>query len=191
MVVVEAAAALTATALLFFGVNFFVLGMVLLGRGGLKDAGPIFLVSGALDGIIALILLTLSLGGVLSGGLASPVGGGLIVIAFLVLIFAVTWVAAGIVAIRGYDAAPLGSLGIFFGITMIPFAVFLWSDPLGFGQIWLTVNAISWLWVFFTLPLAFLFKKISPKVAGWSFLIQAWYTLWIPAAIIILGYTLP
>lgn len=165
--------------------------MVLLGRGGLKDAGPIFLVSGGLDGIIALILLTLSLGGVLSGGLTSPVGGAFIAIAFLVLIFAVTWVAAGVVAMKGYDAAPLGSLGIFFGVAMIPFAVFLWSNPLGFGQTWLTVNAISWVWVFFTLPLAFLFKVISPKVAGWSFLIQAWYTLWIPAAIIILGYTLP
>lgn len=187
MVVVEAADALTATVLCFFGVNFFVLGMVLLGRGRLKDAGPIFLVSGALDGIIALILLTLSLGGVLSGGLTSLVGGDLIVIAFLVLIFAVTWVAAGIVAISGYDAAPLGSLGIFFGITMIPFAVFLFSTD----RLWLTVNAVSWVWAFFTLPLAFLFKKISPKVAGWTFLIQAWYTLWIPAAVILLGFILP
>lgn len=191
MVEIAAAAALTATALFFFGVNFFVLGMVLLGRGGLKDAGPIFLAAGATNGIIALILLALTLNGVLTGGIPSAAGGGLIAIAFLVLIFVVTWIAAGLVAVRGYDAAPLGSLGIFCGIAMIPFAVFLWGNPLGFGQVWLTVNAISWIWVFFTLPLAFLFKTISPKVAGWSFLVQAWYTLWIPAAIILVGLKLP
>lgn len=175
---IEAAEALTAAALVFFGVNFFVLGMVLLGRGALRDAGPIFLACGGLNGILALILLTVSLQAGSGGGIA---------IALLVLIFATTWVSAGIVAMRGYDAAPLGSLGIFYGITMIPFAVFLWQNPLGFGQVWLTMNAILWLWVFFTLPLAFLFKTISAKVAGWSFLVEAFITLWIPAAIILVG----
>jgi len=175
---IDAAEALVVAVMAFFGAPFFVLGLVLLGRGALRDAGPIFLACGGLNGILGLFLLFLSL----------QAGGGVgIAIASLVLIFATTWVSAGIVAMRGYDAAPLGSLGLFYGITMVPFAVFLWQDPLGFGRIWLTMNAILWLWVFFTLPLAFLFKVISAKVAGWSFLVEAFITLWIPAAIIIIG----
>lgn len=191
MVVIGAAEALTAAVLMFYGVNFFVLGMVLLGRGGLKDAGPIFLASGGINGILALILLIFAMNGFFTGALSSTAAGPLMTVAFVVLIFTITWLAAGVVAMKGYDAAPLGSLGIFFGITMIPVAVFLWGNPLGFGQYWLTMNAILWIWVFFTLPLAFLFKVISTKVAGWSFLAESFITLWIPAALILVGITLP
>jgi AmiS/UreI family transporter len=178
---IGAAAALTAAELLFYGVSFFVLGMVLLGRGALRDAGPIFLTTGGVNGILALVLLTLSISG------AIPFGGVGIVISLALLVFATTFVSLGMVAVRGYDAAPLGSLGIFYGITMIPFAVFLSQNPLGFGQYWLTMNVILWFWAFFTLPLAFLFKKISMKVAAWTFLVEAFVTLWLPAVIILVG----
>jgi len=191
MVVIGAAEALTAAALMFLGVSFFVLGMVLLGRGGLKDAGPIFFASGGITAILALILLIFAMNGFFIGTLSSTAAGPLVTVAFVLLVFASTWLVAGTVAMKGYDTVPLGSLGIFFGITMIPVAVFLWGNPLGFGQYWLTMNTILWIWVFFTLPLAFMFKVISGKVAGWSFLAEALITLWIPATLILLGIKLP
>ncbi|MFQ5875821.1 MAG: AmiS/UreI family transporter [Dehalococcoidia bacterium] len=179
--VVDPVAALTATALMFYGLNFFVLGMVLLGYGQLKDAGPIFLFAGGINGLIAL--------NVFSANLAAG-EGDFVIVAFLLLIFAITWLAAGVVAMMGGDVVPIGSLGIFFGLAMIPFAAFLLQSEVP-ARIWLTVNVISWIWVFFTLPLAFVFKKISAKIAGWSFLIQAFYTLWIPSALLIAGVAIP
>ncbi len=180
--VVDPVPALQATVLMFYGVNFFVLGMVLLGYGELKDAGPIFLVAGGINGLIAL--------NVFNSNLAAGLGD-FIIVAFLVLVFAVTWLAAGIIAILGHDVVPLSSLGIFFGLAMIPFAAFLAQAEDLPSRVWLTVNVVSWIWVFFTLPLAFIFKWISPKIAGWSFLIQAFYTLWIPAALLIAGVSIP
>ncbi len=179
--VVVPVAALTATVLMFYGVNFSVLGMVLLGYGQLKDAGPVFLFAGGVNGIIGLIAFNANL---------AAGEGDFVIVAFLVLVFALAWLAAGVVAITGSDAAPLGSLGIFFGLAMILFAAFLLQSEVP-GRIWLTANVISWIWVFFTLPLAFLFKKIDAKVVGWSFLIQAFYTLWIPAAILTAGFAIP
>ncbi len=177
-VVVEVVPALVATTFMFYGLNFFVLGMVLLGRGELKDAGPIFLAAGGINALIALTVFNANLG---------PEGlGEFVIIAFLLLVFAITWLSAGLVAIMGLGVKPIGSLGLFFGLAMIPFAVFVIQDGGAVVPIWqwLTINIISWSWVFFTLPLAFLFNVISPKVAGWSFVIQAFYTLWLPAALL-------
>ncbi|MFQ5907518.1 MAG: AmiS/UreI family transporter [Thermoplasmata archaeon] len=167
---------------MFYGVNFFVLGMVLLGYGELKDAGPIFLAAGGINGIIALVLFNEQF---------AAGSGTFVIVAFLLLVFAITWLAAGTVAIMGAGAKPIGSLGIFFGLAMIPFAVFLvqGQDVPSWG--WLTINVVSWIWVFFTLPLAFVFNVISAKVAGWSFIIQAFYTLWIPAALLMAGVVAP
>lgn len=171
--------ALTATALMFYGLNFFVFGMVLLGRGELKDAGPIFLAAGGINALIALTVFNTQF---------AAGSGEFVIIAFLLLIFAITWLAAGVIAIMGLGVKPVGSLGLFFGLAMIPFAVFVIQAgaEVPIWQ-WLTINIISWIWVFFTLPLAFLWNVISPKVAGWSFVIQAFYTLWLPAALLIMG----
>ncbi|MFQ6012071.1 MAG: AmiS/UreI family transporter [Thermoplasmata archaeon] len=179
--VVGAVEALQATVLMFYGVNFFVLGMVLLGYGELKDAGPIFLAAGGINGLIAL--------SVFNANLTAAVGD-FVIVAFLLLVFAVTWLAAGLVAIMGAGVKPIGSLGLFFGLAMIPFAAFLVQADLP-SRIWLTVSVVSWIWVFFTLPLAFVFEKISAKTAGWSFIIQAFYTLWIPAALLTAGVVIP
>ena len=170
--------ALLASVFMLYGLNFFVMGMLLLGRGTLKDAAPIFLAVGGVNGIIGLIYLNANL---MAGN------GTFALITLQVLVFAVTWLGAGMVGLTGGDSAPLGSLGIFNGLIMVPFVFFfILSDDIP-GRIWLTVNSISWVYLFFTLPALFLWKVMGPKAVGWGFIIQAFYTLWIPASLIITG----
>jgi hypothetical protein len=179
-------AALTAMALFFFGLAFIALGMMGLGKGKADGAGTVFYFVGIINGILGFVLLALSLNGFISGTLHEGIAAGNIATAFLVMIFAFTWLAAGIINMRGYDLMPLGNACILMGLFMFVYAaIFAQSSAW-----WLLIDVLSWAWAFWSVTLAS-HGKIGLKIVGWTFLIQAFYTLWIPAAILLLGMPLP
>lgn len=179
-------AALTAMALFFFGLAFIALGMMGLGKGKGDGAGAVFYLVGIINGILGFTLLALSLYGFIGGVLPQADAAGNIATAFLVIIFAFTWLAAGVINIRGYDLMPLGNACILSGLFMFVYAAIFAQE----GAWWLLINVVSWAWAFWSVTLAS-HGKISLKLVGWTFLIEAFYTLWIPAAILLLGMPLP
>lgn len=170
--------ALTACAFFFFSLAFIALGLMGLGRGKPEGAGTVFIFVGIITGILGFIIIY--------AFLDSPV---FISVGFLVLIFAFTWLASGIINLRGYDLVPAGNACILSGLMMLPFAAFFVINSELFstiGWVWLTVNVLSWAWVFWSVTLA-AYGKITFSVVGWTFLIQAFYTLLIPAALLLTG----
>lgn len=180
------AGTLTAMALFFFSLCFIALGMMGLGKGKADGAGTVFYLVGIVDGILGFALLILSLHGFIVGALPEAAAAGNIATAFLVIIFAFTWLVAGIINMRGYDLMPLGNACILMGLFMFVYAgIFAQARAW-----WFLVDVVSWAWAFWSVTLAS-HGKIGLKVVGWTFLIQAFYTLWIPAAILLLGIPLP
>ncbi len=170
--------ALVAVAFFFFSLSFIALGLVGLGKGKPEGAGTVFIFVGIIEAILGFIIIY--------AFLDSPV---FISVGLLVLIFAFTWLAAGIVNLRGYDLVPLGNACILSGLMMLPFAAFFIINSELFstiGWVWLTVNVLSWAWVFWSVTLA-AYGKITFPVLGWTFIIQAFYTLLIPAALLLTG----
>lgn len=172
--------ALVSFAFFFFGLSFITLGGMGLGKGDPKGAAGIFTLVGIINGILGFIIL--------STNLASPV---YISISLLVMIFALTWVVAGIVNAHDYDLMPLGNASILSGLMMLGFAAFFISLGLNgvlttIGSAWLTICVLSWAWAFWSVTLAS-HGKIELPVVGWTFLIQAFYTLWIPAVLLLTG----
>lgn len=170
--------ALIVFAFFFFSLSFIVLGLLGLGKGKPEGAGTVFTFVGIITGILGFIII--------NANLDSPV---FISIGLLVLIFAFTWLVAGIVNLRGYDLVPLGNACILSGLMMLAFAVFFVINRELFstiGWVWLTINVLSWAWVFWSVTLA-AYGKITFSVLGWTFLIQAVYTLLIPIALLLTG----
>lgn len=179
--------AITALELLFCGIVFFVVGLIGLGYGKMKDGGPIFLLVGVVNGITALSLLygSISLG--LQGVVPDATAGIFITVAAFLLLFSLTFTTLGYVCIKEIDFKPFGNFCLLGGITMIPYAYFVYAV---LGGIWLTVSVISWLWAFLCTTLV-AYEKASFRILGWTFLIEAFYTLWVPASLLIVGIPLP
>jgi len=170
--------ALSAAAFFFFSLCFIAMGLMALGKGKPEGAGTVFTLAGIINAILGLMIIYVFI--------EWPV---LISVGFLVLIFAFTWLAAGIVNLRGYDLVPLGNACILSGLMMLAFAAFFIINRDVYstiGWIWLTVNVVSWAWVFWAVTLA-AHGKITLPVLGWTFFIQAFYTLLIPAALLLTG----
>jgi|GEM_PF-5725295 len=170
--------AVTAWAFFFFGLAFITFAMMALGKGKAEGAGTVFIFVGAINAILGFMLLW--------ANLANPV---LISVAFLVLIFAFTWLAAGIINIRGYDLMPLGNASILSGLMMLAFAVFFIINGAAFstvGLVWLVINALSWAFTFWSITLV-TYGKMKLATAGKAAFIMAFYTLWIPAALLLTG----
>lgn len=175
---ITSADALTASVFFFFGLAFITFAMMALGKGKADGAGVVFTFVGAITAILGFMLLW--------ANLASPV---FISVALLVLIFAFTWLAAGIVNLRGYDLVPLGNACILSGLMMLAFAAFFIINSTAFstvGCIWLTVNVLSWALIFWAVTLV-AHGKMQLATAGRIVLAQAFYTLWIPAALLLTG----
>lgn len=170
--------ALVALVFFFFSLSFIALGLMALGKGKPEGAGTVFTLVGAIEAILGLMIVHVFID--------SPV---FISVGFLVLIFAFTWLAAGIVNLRGYDLVPLGNACFLSGLMMLAFAAFFVINKELFstiGWVWLTVNVVSWAFVFWSVTLA-AHGKIKLPVLGWTFLIEAFYTLLIPAALLLTG----
>ena len=158
-------------ALFFFGVAFFVLGLIGLGKGKLEEGGVIFTWVGIINGII---------------GLYMALVGDAVFAGTLVLIFAITWLTAGWTAVKGYGLVPLGNLCLFNAIMCALYSLFFW----GAGAITFGFATALWVWVFLSVTLA-AYGKIPLKVMGWSFLIQAFITLLWPAWFLLAEIPLP
>ncbi len=170
--------ALIAFALFFFSVAFFSLGMSGLGHGKPEGVGTVFLFVGIITGILAFIII--------NANLDNPVK---ISVGLLLLMVALTILAAGIIKLRGYDLVPAANAYILSGLMMVAFAVFFVINREIFstiGWVWLTINCLSWAWVHWTVTLR-AYGKISPPALGWTFIIQAFYTLFIPAVLLLTG----
>jgi len=175
---ITSADAVTAWGFFFFSVALITLAMMALGKGKADGAGTVFIFVGAINAIMGFMLLW--------ANLASPVFIG---VAFLVLIFAFTFLAAGIINIRGYDLMPLGNANILSGLMMLAFAAFFIINRAAFstvGFVWLVVNCFSWAGLFWAITLV-THGKMQLATAGRLALVQAFYTLWIPAALLLTG----
>jgi hypothetical protein len=154
--------------------------------GKADGAGTVFCFVGIINSIVAFILLgsslTASFGGALAGGSAAFN----IAVSLLVLIFAFTWMAAGLINLKGYDIMPLGNAGIFMGAFMLVYAVLFAM----YGAWWFFANVISWAWAFWSVTLLS-YGRVKLNIVGWTFVAEAIYTLWVPAAILLLGIPLP
>ncbi|HAZ31345.1 MAG TPA: hypothetical protein DCY61_01385, partial [Dehalococcoidia bacterium] len=100
--------ALVALIFFFFSLSFIALGLMALGKGKPEGAGTVFTFVGVIEAILGFIII--------NANLDSPV---FISVGFLVLIFAFTWLAAGIVNLRGYDLVPVGNACILSGLMML------------------------------------------------------------------------
>jgi len=175
---ITSADAVTAWAFFFFSVAFITLAMMALGKGKAEGAGTVFAFVGVINAIVGFMLLW--------ANLASPV---FIAVAFLVLIFAFTWLVAGIINIRGYDLMPLGNANILSGLMMLAFAAFFIVNRAAFstvGFVWLVVNCFSWAFTFWSITLV-THGKMQLATAGRAALVMGFYTLWIPAALLLTG----
>lgn len=159
-------------ALFFFGVAFFVLGLIGLGKGELKEGGVVFTWVGIINGII---------------GLYMALVGEAVFVGTLVLIFAITWLTAGWTAIKGYGLVPLGNLCLFNAIMCALYSISFWAAGRPFTYGFITT---LWVWVFLSVTLA-AYEKISLRVMGWSFFIEAFITLLWPAWFLLAKIPLP
>jgi hypothetical protein len=178
MVPITAVDALVALVFTIFSLAFFALGLMALGKGKPEGVGTVATVAGIIEAILGFIIIYTNLD--------SPI---FISVGLLILIFAFTWVAAGIVNLRGYDLVPTGNTCIVSGLMMLPFAAFFVINREAFstiGWVWLTINSLSWAWVLWSVALA-VYGKITFRVVGWTFAIQTVYTLVLPAALLLTG----
>lgn len=169
--------ALISMVLFFYGLPFIATGLIGLGKGDMQGAGSIFTITGIINGIIGFILIV-------AWGLTNPV---FFSIGFLIMIFALTWSAAGFIFAYGQDLRGLGNASILCGLMMLAFAAFFVLNRDIFstiGWVWLTVNVLSWTWAFWSITLVS-HEKVGLPVVGWTFTIQTFYTLWIPAALLL------
>jgi hypothetical protein len=159
------------TALFFFGIAFFVLGLIGLGRGKLGEGGVVFTWVGVIDGIIGLYMT-------LAG--KDPFTGT------LVLLFAITWLTAGWTAVKEYGLVPLGNLCLFNAIMTALYCSYFWSG----GAITFGITTLLWVWAFLSVTLV-AYGKIPLKVMGWTFLIESFITLLVPAWFLLADIPLP
>lgn len=170
--------ALVSVALFFFGLSFITLGAMALGKGEAEGAAPVFSMVGVIEAVLGFIILAANLGNAVY-----------ISVALLILIFAFTWIVAGYVNARDLGLMPLGNASILSGLMMLGFAAFFTINSELFtaaGWIWLTVNVLSWAWAFWSVTLVS-YERIDFSVVGWTFLVEAFYTLWIPAVLLLTG----
>jgi hypothetical protein len=166
-----------------FALGAWVAGLYLIGMGSepAEEGGsdPLTTV-GWIELVVGIILATQVFVLVQQSG-----GDGLILIlAGLVLLFAVFFTAFGAALIKGADLRPIGNLAIPVGILAGFYVTFdLFDDTLVFQS-----SAIVWL-VGFLLIAGFTYGKVSAKLLGWALILVA---LWgfLPAVLLALNQPL-
>jgi hypothetical protein len=160
-----------ATAMMFYGLVLFTFFSQLLGKMDAKTAGYTVFIGG----FVGLLM-----------GLYAYIGLNLAFPATLVIVFAITFISAGIWNLRGWDlkalAYPLMYLGIVDALYAIYFAI------IGF-YIW---SILCWAW--FIVYLVFVLALLTGKSTYLAFarywcLLCAFVTLLIPAFLILIGVT--
>lgn len=152
----------------FYGVCFFVLGLSLISeKPDLKSAGVFFVLSGIADAIAGFYAMTL----------------GLFLASTLVLIFAVIWISAGVILVRGYGLVPIGDYALFGAISMVWYSYVFAVEA---AEYMLAYACALWIIAFLSLT-AVSRGKLSLKATGWIFLVEAFITLLIPSWMYFMG----
>ena len=177
--------AIAATALWVYGVVFLTIGGYGLGYCDEKGVGIVCLVGGLINTTLAILLILLSVLGSWLG-----IGGGLesfyIIIGLLIFHFGIPALTVGWGNLHGIDPRGASVAGVYIALFILVYAPFF----IMLNMWWFAVNVISWSWVVFSFVLV-VYGKLSPKIMGWTFIIEAIYTTFIPASILMLGLPLP
>jgi len=157
------------TAMIFYGLVLFMFTWQLLGKADAKAAG--FVVAGS--GFIGLIM-----------GLFAYIGLGLALPGTLVIIFAVTFIMAGIWNIRGLEPKTLAYFLLYLGIADAIYAIY-------FAMVQLFIfSAFCWAWflVYVLFVLALLTgRPIYAIAARYWCLICSFATLLVPGFLLVAG----
>ena len=177
------------------GMSFMALAALGLGKAKPTDAGAATFIIGFYMALISLFFAWFTI----DPGTSAQLQGAYGALAGLSLTFPMIYMIAGYSNMKGYEIKGSGWGCIFFGLVWLAAGIFFWtvpswSSPLallyGIPQWFMGLMAVSWAWAFFTVPLL-AFGKISAKLFGWTFLIETWYTLFIPSMLLIFNGVLP
>ncbi len=169
-----------------FGVCFFTFGAMKLGKGKPDGAGSVFFFCGAVNAIVLAILEAWSVH-LYSKGLITM--HDLIVRTTVVIfnyIYVFVWTSAGIICAKGQDTMPHCNAALMVGLIMVPYVI----QFARWGMYYPAVMAASFAWANWSTVLE-AYGKLGPKPVGWTFIIESFYALWVPAAIFILGLPFP
>jgi hypothetical protein len=152
-----------------FALGAWVIGLYLIGMGSQPAEGgqdPIKMV-GWVELIVGLILTTQVFVLVQQSSL-SPIGGLNVVLAGLVLLFAIFFSAFGIALIKGGDLRVIGNLAIPVGILAGSYMSFDLFD----GTFMFQSSTIVWL-VVFLMVAGFTYGKVPAKILGYALILTA------------------
>ena len=165
-----------------FGLGAWVIGLYLLGVGAnpTEDAGDPGVTVGWIELIVGLILTTQVFVLVQQAG-----GEGILVLAGLVLLFALFFTAFGVALIKGSDLRPIGNLAVPVGVL----AAFYVSFDLFDGTFLFQSSTIWWL-IVFLLVAGFTYGMVPAKLLGAALVLTGIYGF-LPVVYLALNQPIP
>jgi hypothetical protein len=167
-----------------FALGAWVIGLYLIGMGSDQAEGgqdPIKMV-GWVELIVGLILTTQVILLVQQSSL-SPIGGLNVVLAGLVVLFAIFFTAFGIALITGADLRVIGNLAVPVGILAGSYVSFDLFD----GTFLFISSTVWWVVVFFMIA-GFTYGKVGAKILGYALIATA---VWGMAPVVYLAFNQP
>jgi len=167
-----------------FGLGAWVIGLYLVGMGATptEEGKDPLLTVGWIEVIVGLILTTQVF--ILVQQAGDPTNPTL-VLAGLVLLFAVFFTSFGVALVRGLDLRPIGNLSVAVGILAALYVSFDFFDGLFLFQ-----SSTIWWGIVFLLIAGFTYGKVSAKLLGYALLITAIYGF-LPVVYLALDQTIP
>ncbi len=169
-----------------FGVCFYTFGAMKLGKGKPDGAGTVFFFCGVVNAIVLAILEIFSIHQYFEHAISYK---ELIIRTAVVIfnyIYVFVWTSGGIICMKGQDTLPHCNAALMVGLIMIPYVI----QFARWGMYYPAVMAASFAWANWSTVLE-AYGKLGPKPVGWTFIVESFYALWVPAAIFILGLPLP
>ncbi|MCH7582718.1 MAG: hypothetical protein IIC72_08795 [Acidobacteria bacterium] len=161
-----------------FALGAWVIGLYLVGMGATPtEEGP--------DPLVTVGWIEVIVGVILAGQVFILVQTGALVLAGLVLLFAVFFTAFGVALVTGADLRPIGNLSIPVGILA---ALYFTFD--GFEDTFLFQSSTLLWGVVFLLVAGYTYGKVGAKALGWALVITG---LWgfLPAVYLALDKAIP
>lgn len=160
-----------------FALGAWVIGLYLVGMG----AKP---TEGGSDPLVTVGWIEVIVGVILAGQVFILVQTGALVLAGLVLLFAVFFTAFGVALVTGADLRPIGNLSIPVGILAAFYVNFL--DFTADQSDFIFQSSALWWGIVFLLVAGFTYGKVPAKVLGWALVITG---IWgfLPAVLIALN----
>ncbi len=145
------------------------------GPNPLVSVGWVSLTAGIVDLVSATYILAAR---------PAPLGDASVVLAGLVVFYAMFFFALGITEVAGLDLRPIGNLAV--AVAIVP--LFWWKF---FEGGWMfRSNLVIWLVVFLIIA-GTTYGKIQGRVLGWALVVTAGYTFFTPVVLLALGRSIP